>query len=193
MPKAAPIRAKVKTSRTDQRPVAQADHCLRVDAVEELACFGRGQHRRFAGAHDVFGAAHGGGRINREHLADHQPVEQHAHGRQPLLDARWRKLSSKTLDPGGDVDGLDVEQAEADLVAPVAKLSDRPVVSATRVRVADVDGEEFDEAAAGMRTARRDQRRDGGVGFRQEDDRELVGVGFHHPVYSRSLKDVIIH
>ena len=39
-------------------------------------------------AHHVFGAAHGGGGIDREHLADHQPVEQHAHRRQPLLDAR---------------------------------------------------------------------------------------------------------
>ena len=29
-----------------------------------------------------------GGGIDREHLADHQPVEQLAYGRQPLLDAR---------------------------------------------------------------------------------------------------------
>jgi hypothetical protein len=77
-----------KNQQANQRPVAQADHSLRVDAVEQLPRFGRGQYRGLAGADHVFGAAHGGGGIDREHLADHRPVEQHAHGRQHLLDAR---------------------------------------------------------------------------------------------------------
>jgi hypothetical protein len=51
------------------------------------------------------------------------------------------------------VDGFDVEEIEAGLIAPVEELRHRPVVSPTGVRVADVGGEEFDEAAAGMRTA----------------------------------------
>jgi hypothetical protein len=42
---------------------------------------------------------------------------------------------------------LDIKQAEASLIAPVEKLRDRPVVGAARVRVTDVGGEEFDEAA----------------------------------------------
>ncbi len=67
-------------------------HGLCIDAVEELTRFGRGQYRGLAGADHVFGAAHGGGRIDPEHLTEHQPVEQHAHGRQPLHDARRRKL-----------------------------------------------------------------------------------------------------
>ena len=162
-----------KNEQADQRPVAQADDGLRVDAVEELTRFGRGQDRGLAGAHHVFGATHGGGWVHSEHLADHQPVEQHAYGRQPLLDAGRRKLPPEALDPGGDVYRLDVEQAEAGLVAPVEELSDRPVVGAARVRVADVGGEEFDEAAAGVPAARGDQCRDGGVGFGQEDDRDI--------------------
>ncbi len=80
--------------------------------------------------------------------------------------------------------GLDVEQIETGLIAPVEELSHRPVVSATGVRIADVGGKEFDEAAAGVRAARRDQRRDGGAGFGQEDDRELVGSVLHPVFYS---------
>jgi hypothetical protein len=136
----------------------------------------------FASPHDVFRAAHWSGGIYGEHLAYHQPVEQHAHGGQPLFDRRRRKPAPEALDPGRDVHRFDVEQPEAGLVAPVEEFRGRPVVSAAGVRVTDVRGEEFDEAAAGVRTARGDQRRHTGAGrIGQEDDWQVVRIGLHRP------------
>ena len=43
-----------------------------------------------------------------------------------------------------------VKQAKAGLVAPVEEFAGSPVVGFTGVRVADVRGKEFDEAAAGV-------------------------------------------
>ena len=54
--------------------VAQADHGSGADAVEELACLGRRQNRGLAASHGIFGAAHGGGLINGQDMATHQPV-----------------------------------------------------------------------------------------------------------------------
>ena len=142
---------KGENQKADQRPVAQADDSLGVDAVEELARFGRRQYRGLAGPDHVFGAAHRGGGIYGQDLADHQPVEQHAHGGQPLLDGRRRKSAPEALDPGGDVHRLDVKQTKAGLVAPVEEFAGGAVIGFAGVRVADVGGEEFDEAAAGVR------------------------------------------
>ena len=152
------MRAKVKTSRPISARSRRPTTVVGVDAVEELACFGRGQYRGLAGADDIFGAAHCGGGIYRQDLADHQPVEQHADGGQPLLDGRRRKLASEVLDPGGDVHRFDVKQTKAGLVAPIEEFTCGAVIGFAGVRVADVGGEEFDEAAAGMRAARGDHR-----------------------------------
>lgn len=46
------------------------------------------EHRGLAGLDDVLAPAHRRCRIHRDHLAGDQPVEQHAHHRQLLLDAR---------------------------------------------------------------------------------------------------------
>jgi hypothetical protein len=48
MPSAAPMRAKVKTRRPDQRLVTQAADSSGVDAVQELARFERTQYRGLA-------------------------------------------------------------------------------------------------------------------------------------------------
>ena len=86
-----------------------------------------------------------------------------------------------------DVHWLYIEKTKTGLIAPVEEFSSRPVVGSARIRVADVGGEEFDEAAAGVRAARGDQRRYDGIGCSQKYDREPVG-GVVHPVfYSRSL------
>ena len=53
------------------------------------------------------------------------------------------------LDPGGNVDRLDIQQAWASLVTPVKKFRGGPVVRLAGIRVADIGGEAFDEAAAG--------------------------------------------
>ena len=46
------------------------------------------QHRRLAGFHDVLRAAHRGRRVDRNDLADDQPIKQMAQRRELLLDAR---------------------------------------------------------------------------------------------------------
>ena len=60
----------------DERTVAQADDGRDIDRVDKLARFGRIEHRRLAAPHDVERPAHRGGRIGREDLAYHEPVEQ---------------------------------------------------------------------------------------------------------------------
>src|SRR6266851_9173535 len=62
-----------------------------------------------------------------------------------------------------------------------------PVVGLARVRVAEVGGEEFDEAAAGVRAARGDHRRHGGTGFGQDYDRKLVIIVVHGVFYNPKL------
>jgi hypothetical protein len=58
------------------------------NAVKQLAGFFGHEHERLAFSHDVFGIAHGVGRIHVDDVADHQPVEQHAQRSQVLLDFR---------------------------------------------------------------------------------------------------------
>ncbi len=183
------MRAKVKTRRPISARSRRPTTVCGVDAVEELARFGRRQDRGLAGPDDVFGAAHRGGGIYGQDLADHQPVEQHADGGQPLLDGRRRKPASEALDPGGDVHGLDVEQTKAGLVAPVEEFAGGAVIGFAGVRVADVGGEEFDEAAAGVRAARGDHRRHGGVGRGQKYGRKVVEVRLHGALYSRIFNE----
>ena len=134
-----------KNQEADQRPVAQAHDGRGVDAVEELARLRRRQDRGLAGPNHVFGAPHRGGGIDRQNLADHQPVEQHADGGQPLFHGRRRKPA-----PEARRARVYVKQAKAGLVAPVEEFAGSPVVGFTGVRVADVRGKEFDEAAAGV-------------------------------------------
>jgi hypothetical protein len=55
------------------------------DGFEQLAPLGAFQHPRLAGLHDVLGPAHRRRRIVRHDLADHQPVEHHAHGGELLF------------------------------------------------------------------------------------------------------------
>jgi hypothetical protein len=108
-----------KNQQADQCPVARAHDGFDIDAVEELTRFERPQYRGLAGTDNVFGATHCGGGIDRKDLADHQPVEQHAHDGQPLLDGRWRKSAAYILEPGRHVHGFDVKLLdEASLVAP---------------------------------------------------------------------------
>jgi hypothetical protein len=74
---------------------------------------------------------------------------------------------------------LNVEQTEAGLVAPIEEFACGAAIGFAGVRVADVGGEEFDQAAAGVLAPRGDHRRDGGGGRSQEYGRRVVEVGFH--------------
>src|SRR6516225_1308364 len=72
----------------DQRAIAQTDERREVNAVEKMAGLFFRQHRRLATAHDVLGPTHSMGRIDRENLADDEPIKQHADGREVLFDGR---------------------------------------------------------------------------------------------------------
>ena len=89
----------------DQRAVAQPDErrhlplesvlgldgFCHLDAGEQSARLVLAQDRRLAALDDVLGAAHRMRRVDRQHLADDEPVEQHADRRQVLLDGRPRR------------------------------------------------------------------------------------------------------
>ncbi len=69
--------------------------------------FGRIEHRRLPGRHDVPGPAYRPGRVDRHDLAGDQPVEQVTDRSEPLLDARRSELARAGLHPGRYVDRLD--------------------------------------------------------------------------------------
>ena len=148
--------------------VAQADHGRGVDALDQAARLFLGQHRRLAAPHDVLGSAHRMRRVDREHLADDEPVEQHAHGGEVLLDGRLGDGFLQRLDIGRDMQRLDIgELGDAVPFEPGKERARRPVIGHARVLVADRRGEEFEEAAGGMLAGGGDRRRhDDGAGDR---------------------------
>jgi hypothetical protein len=87
IPSAAPMRANVKTN----NPISARLRRPTTVFVSMLSSSWRASVAASTGVLPTrttyLGAAHGGSGIYGQNLADHQPVEQHAHGRQPLLDA----------------------------------------------------------------------------------------------------------
>jgi len=104
-------------------------------------------------------SAHGRRRVRGQHLAGDQPVEQHPHRRELLLHAGRRVGLLKRLYIGGDIERPDRGQRQAAVVAPGEEPGARPRIGAPRVGIADVGGEEFDIAPAGVITEIGDQRR----------------------------------
>ena len=73
------------------------------------------------------GPAHDGGGVAADHLADHEPVEQHADRGEVLLDRGLRVGFAELLDVGGDVHRLEAaELAQAPLLAPAEELARPP-------------------------------------------------------------------
>ena len=95
-------------------------------------------------------SAHRTGRVKWHDLADNQPVEQHADGRQVLLDGRRREGLRQLLDLGSHPHRLDPVQRQAPDVTPVGEPVCSCQVSRARVRVADVGCEEFPEPVLGF-------------------------------------------
>ena len=75
----------------DQRAVAQIAQRRGRNGVEQLAPF---EHRRLAGLDYMLRPAHRRRRVGRQHLPGDQPVEQHPHGSELLLDAGRRANTS---------------------------------------------------------------------------------------------------
>ena len=175
--------------RADQRPVAQTDQrrlfgfgsvlAFRLsdglDAVEQLSGLLGRQHRRFALLDDVFGAAHGVGRIHVEDVAGHQPVEEHAECGQGLLDRGRRKFALEVPHEGSDMEGLHVgELADAVCVAPLREAPGGVQVRLARVAVVDLGGKKLEDALRGLGRWR-EQRR--GVKLSAWGDEDFGGRG----------------
>jgi hypothetical protein len=107
------------------------------------------------------GPAHRAGRIDRHNLAGDQPIEQMADCGEPLLDARCRELARAGLDPCRDMYRLHRgDRGHAGGGAPRQEFVCRAGIGPARVRVADVSGEEFEEAHAGALAGGDDERGD---------------------------------
>jgi hypothetical protein len=131
-----------------------------VDAIEQPARLSRIEHRRLPSRHDVPGPAHRRGRVHRHDLAGDEPIEQMTDRGEPLLDARRRELARAGLDPGADVHRLDGgDRRHAGARTPGQKFIGGTGIGAARVRVADVGGEEFEEAHRGALAGSGDERR----------------------------------
>ena len=111
------MRAKGIGHGADQRAIAQAYECRRVQARDRAPGLIFGQHRRLAGPDDMLGPAHRLGRVDGEDSANDEPIEQHADRREVLLHGRLRGQRLQLLDVGCNIKGLDVgEFADAVLL-----------------------------------------------------------------------------
>jgi hypothetical protein len=109
--------------------------------------------------------------FGREHLADDEPVEQHADRGQMLLDGRLRGVALldgaiarvrhlQRLQIGGDVKRLDIgELPDAMLLEPGEERARRPVIGQAGVIVLDRSGEEIEEPLCGTVAGPGDHRR----------------------------------
>ena len=91
----------------DQRPVPQPHQSRCVDAVEQAAGLGCGQHRRLACLDHLLWPPDRRGRVAGDHLAHHQPVKELAQAGQVLLDRGRRIGVGQLLDVGGHMQGPD--------------------------------------------------------------------------------------
>jgi hypothetical protein len=119
-----------------------------IDDGEQPAGLLLAEHRRFAALDDVLGPAHRMRRIDRENLADDEPVEQHADRGQMLLDGRSRGralldgaitgVRHPQRQIGGNVERLDIgELVETVLLEPGEERAHGPVIGHPRVVVLD--------------------------------------------------------
>jgi hypothetical protein len=86
-------------------------------------------------------------RIHGHHLSGDQPVEEHAHRGEVLLDARLGVRLLKLLDVGRDDGRADVRKiTDTVLSAPTEEIGNGASVGSARVRVPDVRRDELVEA-----------------------------------------------
>jgi hypothetical protein len=107
----------------DQGVVAKADRRCHVDAVKQLPCLGRIEHRRLAALHTVRGTADRSSRVHRHDLARHKPIEQMPDRGEALLDGRRGALTAELLDVGRDVQRLHVGDRATPALAHQARNS----------------------------------------------------------------------
>ena len=126
--------------------------------------------------------------VERQDLADHQPVEQHPDRRQVLLHARRRELPRELLYIGRDHHRLHLSQGDAVVPAPVGEPPHRDQVGTPRIRVPDMGGEEFPEFPLRLlrdteqrrRHPARDPRRNGASALAIDDNRGVFHAASIH-------------
>ena len=133
----------------EERAVAESRKRCNVDAVEESPGLCGGEHRSLAGLDDVLGSAHGARGVEVQHLADDEPVEEHAKGREVLFDTRGGQGAGELLDVGRDHHGLHLIEYQTALFAPGGEAPDGGEVGEPGIGVSDMGGEELPEAALG--------------------------------------------
>ena len=127
--------------------------------VDERPRLLRGEHRGLAGLDDVLRAADRARGVERQHLADDEPVEEHPERREVLLHARRRERAGELLDVGRDHHGLDLVEREASALAPLGEAAHGREVGEARVGIPDVGGEELPEAPLGALGGGEERRR----------------------------------
>ena len=106
-----------------------------------------------------FGTADRARGVERQDLADDEPVEEHPERREVLLDGRRRERSGELLDVGRDHHGLDLVESDAAAFAPFGEAAHGREVGEAGVGVPDVGGEELPEAALGALGGGEERRR----------------------------------
>jgi hypothetical protein len=130
---------------------AQTDQGRCVDALEQLAGLLGGEHRGFATLDDVLRAAHRVRRVDDEHAAGDEPVEQHADRSKMLFHGWLRHRRLQALDVGSDMQRFDIDEL-TDLAAlePDEESAHGTIIGLARILVADGGGEKLEKAAYGM-------------------------------------------
>jgi hypothetical protein len=150
----------------DDRTVAQADQCRGVDTVEEFAGVIGGQDGRLSTLHDVTRAAHGGRGVHRDDLSDDEVIEQHADGGEVLLYGRLGEALAEFFNVSSHDDRFEPFERETFPFAPGAELSNGASVCGASIPVANIGGEELDEAMRSVVAGGGDESRQG-VGTEQ--------------------------
>src|SRR3954451_12280909 len=101
-----------------------------------------------------------GCRVERQDAAGGEPVEHHPDGGEVLLNGRGGMSMAEFLYISGDVDRTHRRnRGHAVVLQPSPERADRPHVGPAGVRVADLGGEELQEAVGGAITGGIDQSR----------------------------------
>ena len=136
------------------------------------------QDRGLAALHDVLRPANGGRGIHGDDLAGHKPIKEHPNrgkccftvGAAPVCFSMYAAITT----------GLICRGRDAVRLAPGEELSDGLGVRGARVAVADIRGEELDEAPGGaLAGARRSSPAGSQAGAREIPPRDRDKVGAH--------------
>ena len=138
-------------------PVAKTENVRGRDRLQEVPRFVLEENRRFPQLHYVLRAAHGGGRIEPDGLADHEIVHEHPNRCEVLLHRGGGGREAELFDVGGHEHGFELLESPPVRIAPVEKARYGVSVGAPGIWIADVRGEVLQKPAGGLLAGRHDQ------------------------------------